>query len=868
MSTEEVQWALIQGSWPKDKSYSEYDALAIAHDTVQGNFSAVLTTAFSKDLLTIEPSRLDQGLGPIFTFDTASAPESELARLCVGIAFLHAFIQLNWTGPNLDLSPSSLVTTTSADPFTDEALNQRAIAELAYGGEPAYHLASSPIFLRWALLIFSRSYNHTRSASWWKLRATIIHQCVLDEPTHLPSAFFAELAPLESYISQQNQSDLLGRLVLERGLLHHLFSNDRISADHFVQAARATGLEYELTGALGKRTKFQQTELSQLVLLAESRRRDDHEDSSSETITPSPAPTAPTPIPDTLALNDDTLLEQTEYTSSQPDHSASTSRLSHLSPSSQPPLHPLDQCILLSLCLNIKNTSPAHGLTAEQMMPYVSRVMAHPRNWSVHTMALLLRSRLEATRTRTVERSVLQLQALVDQMPTADSELPERLLYVHDIPLPSKWLLERELAMRFLTIGVVKSALEIFERLEMWEEVVKCWQAMERPEKGIAIVRDLLEGRKEEAERVIAKGKPARRNDRAREAKLWCLLGDLEPEHARTHYERAWAVSGETSGRAMRSLGGYYFARNEYAQAISCLQRAVVINPMLSRAWFILGCAQVRVEAWEGARDSFGRCVAIDEEDGESWSNLASVYLRMGEAEKAVGAPSQSGEEHEDLAASRSSPSPTPKVIPFANKILAFRALQRGLKFSYENWRMWANYMVVAMDVGELAEATRAVTRVVEQRAEKDGAACIDEEVLERLVDAGHGLLPRVVDLFERTLLPRVSSPRMCRAYARLLTWQGRWTDALKAHLDAYRGGVAGQITKSETDVVKWREAVGEVVDVVDILRNFGPRADGSRWLFQARSIVRSFMGKTKDFEEEPEWGQLVGLQEDLKNEI
>jgi tetratricopeptide repeat protein 27 len=220
--------------------------------------------------------------------------------------------------------------------------------------------------------------------------------------------------------------------------------------------------------------------------------------------------------------------------------------------------------------------------------------------------------------------------------------------------------------------------------------------------------------------------------------------------------------------------------------------------------------------------------------------------------------------------------------------MLAFRALRRGLKFSYENWRMWANYMVVAMDVGELAEATRAVTRVVEQRAEKDGAACIDEEVLERLVDAvtrvpfnqppdgntprsmndGHGLLPRVVDLFERTLLPRVSSPRMCRAYARLLTWQGRWADALKAHLDAYRGGVAGQMAKSEADVAKWREAVGEVVDVVDILRNFGPRADGSRWLFQARSIVRSFMGKTKDFEEEPEWSQLVGLQEELKNEV
>jgi tetratricopeptide (TPR) repeat protein len=231
-------------------------------------------------------------------------------------------------------------------------------------------------------------------------------------------------------------------------------------------------------------------------------------------------------------------------------------------------------------------------------------------------------------------------------MPTADSELKERLLYVHDIPLPSKWQLERELALRFLDLGVVKSAMEIFERLEMWEEVVKCWQALERPQKGIAIVRDLLEGRKEESERVLLKGKTAHRNrsDVAREAKLWCILGDLEPENARRHYEHAWAVSKETSGRAMRSLGGYHFSRNEFKEAMVCLRHATKINPMLSRTWFILGCAAVREEVYEQARDAFSRCVAIDEEDGESWSNLASVYLRMGAEGKRIMDPEEEGE--------------------------------------------------------------------------------------------------------------------------------------------------------------------------------------------------------------------------------
>ena len=64
-----------------------------------------------------------------------------------------------------------------------------------------------------------------------------------------------------------------------------------------------------------------------------------------------------------------------------------------------------------------------------------------------------------------------------------------------------------------------------------------------------------------------------------------------------------------------------------------------------------------------------------------------------------------------------------------------------------------------------------------------------------------------------------------------------------------------------------WFEGVEEVVDAVDVLRNFGPRVEGLKWMLQAKSILRTFMGRTRDFEDEAEWKQLEGLQEDLKNE-
>jgi hypothetical protein len=213
---------------------------------------------------------------------------------------------------------------------------------------------------------------------------------------------------------------------------------------------------------------------------------------------------------------------------------------------------------------------------------------------------------------------------------------------------------------------------------------------------------------------------------------------------------------------------------------------------------------------------------------------------------------------------------------------------------------MWSNYMIVAVDVGELSEATRALGRIVEERAEKVGGESVDMDVLERVVDAsikvpsgaegenkgdnpneGAALMKRVEDLFTRTILPRLSSsPRIFRSYARLLLFQNRWKEAIEAHLNAYRCSIISD-PRVETDLERWREAVQEVEDLVDVMRNLGPRADAAlesesgkdkkrkgNWQFQAKSLVRTFMGRTKDnFGEEAEWEKLKELMEELRSD-
>ncbi|KAJ2760909.1 hypothetical protein IWQ57_006185, partial [Coemansia nantahalensis] len=408
---------------------------------------------------------------------------------------------------------------------------------------------------------------------------------------------------------------------------------------YFELAQAASGLRWQMTGAKGKRTRFQRTDVTQLVLLATSARR---------------AGDAHGAVPEALEHNDDILLERVQLADQE-------SELAN-----QADLAMVDKCILLALCLNVQNENPAQGLTSEQMMPFVTRVLDHPGNWSVYTMGLLLRSRLEAGRQRTVERATLQVQTLVDQ---ASRPLPgvseagagERLQYLYALAMPSQWELERELAGMFMELGVVRSALDIYERLQMWDEVVRCYVMLGQTEVAEQVVRRELDTSPDSA-------------------KLWCVLGDLkrDPEM----WLRAWDVSGQRNARAMRSLGGHHFEAGRFADAVECFTRALALNPLVEGSWFVLGCAAMSTAAWRTAADAFLRVVNIDPDNGEAWNNLATVYLRLG---------------------------------PDYQR-RALHALRVAAKFMRDSWRVWSNLMHVSMSLGLLQSAASALGTVIDLR--------------------------------------------------------------------------------------------------------------------------------------------------------
>ncbi|GAA6006816.1 hypothetical protein JCM10207_009105 [Rhodosporidiobolus poonsookiae] len=940
-----------------------------------------LTSPFARSLFALSPpSSPDQQLQAGVRFpQPGTYNEDEL--LAVAVAALHAYAQINWVGPSLDLSPLELFGAPEGakehDGVSEQQLNDWAIDALALAGEPVYHLSKSTAFLALALQLFGlvpspfhpapsssaaemplhattapfvpadAAFPSLPSLPIWRLRAGLMWLKILDEPVPLPSYIAASASSLRHQLPLHAPER--ASLSLSLSLLASLLSRSsphstaQKEATALAQAAASeAGLEWELTGRMGKRTKWQVDEKTQLVVLARDGSPQKEKTEAAEGAETEAAETGveqageAAKIPEVLDLNDDTLLERTEFTA--PAASSLTSETAHLTasgnghdlsaldPSNQPSITSFSQSVLLSLSLATlpAPTSLMHlsadVLSTSQISSFVARVLLDPQNWSVHSMALLLRCRAEAGRTRTVERGVLQMQALVDQLkdgspgeisaissavkPEDAAPARDRLAQFHALALPPAWEMERELAVRYMSLGITKSALEIFTRLELWEEVARCWMSLERPDRGVEIIRELLTGSKTESDDVMnaRKGAGARvfKGGEKREAKLWCTLGELErkPEH----YEKAWEVSNKTSSRAQRSLGAVYWSANEFAKAATALRLALRINPLFPRTWFMLGCCEMRLEEWAGAQEAFGRCVGLDGEDAESWSNLASCHLRRGELEGDADADfDEELDEIEDgvdstglrVKAADEEEKEARVRLPFSRKRAAFQCLRQAIKYSYDSWRMWYNYMVVAVDVGELSEACRALDRMVKMRVSKDGEHAVDLEVLERLVDAvtrgheeaedgaeapavdpnsGKGLLRPVSHLITTTILPHVSnSPRVFLAHARLLLFQGDYAGALDAHLKAYRAAVVGN-TELEHDATKFRDACERVETVVSMLENLGSKdkPDGELvakdWKFQARSLVRTFLGRTKDaFSDEPEYERLKEMLQELR---
>ncbi|KAI8505525.1 Tetratricopeptide repeat domain 27 [Branchiostoma belcheri] len=459
-------------------------------------------------------------------------------------------------------------------------------------------------------------------------------------------------------------------------------------------------------GAMGKRTRFQQGEKAQLVLQV-------HREGGCQLEQPDKGVAL---TPKDVALDDDTLLNQMKLT--DPD------QLEVIDISS------VEQALVLGLCINRKRNCPKDKLTEEEYL------LDQPRDWSVQTAALLLRCRGEKTSSRKVERSMMQLQSLVDQYKSLTPPAQVRLGLVYSVALPPRWIMERELAQLLVSLGALsKVAINRNpppqrELAQLLRELAQLLVSLGALSSALDILLRLHMYQK--AEQLIQDQLAVQETPT-----LYCLLGDVRGE--KQHYEKAWELSNHRSARAQRSLGWANFKEEKFSEAISCFEKSVEINGLQNAVWFALGCAGMSAQRYDVSARGFSRCVLIDYDNFEAWNNLATSYIRLNQKQK------------------------------------AFRALKESLRCNFEHWKIWENYLLVCTDLGEFEELVTGYHRMLDL---KDKHA--DVQVLQVLVDAvsqdlqdnsgrpASRLRGKAVELFGRLTSKVTNNAQIWRLYARL----------------------------------------------------------------------------------------------------
>lgn len=855
-------------------------------------------------------------LGLLFPFRTEEegTPIKETLQYRVhlfwalAVASLNAFVQSNITGPPLAYKPSEILFTkdVSGDAASVRKIQQDLIASLSLDGIAAYKLTPNIELLCLAdtILINPIFQKFIPLSTWARLRTSFTYQRLLSEPApSLQTTIYDDLKDVEKLVMDSGKEtaipDLHSTFLLERAAVHTHHGLDKQARADLDQATAERKFEFALTGLMGKRTKFQEKDTSQLLVLAKSAGTD-----LKATSTEAAGPKA-------LDLNDDTLHETIQFTEKVAsmdiqDESKLPASLARLEPANQPLLEPLDSVILLSLAESIKNTNPADGITREQTIPYAERVIkGGSSNWQVYTHALLVRSRMEGYKTRTMERGLLQLQALVDQViaetsgqATTDADTGEkvtaflpgakegesapvedRLRYVFALSSPSRWELEAELASRWVHIGGLRSALDIYERLEMWAEAALCYASTDKEDKARRMIRRQLfhatNGDDATADLDSESWEGAPRDPPPAEApRFYCILGDLDNDLAM--YEKAWEVSGKRYARAQRTLGQRYISERNYEKAVEAYELAIKCNALNHPAWFALGCAYLELLQFKNAVEAFSRCVQLDESDAEAWSNMGASLLHL--------RPKTKTAEEEAIEG---------KVTSHPRSD-ALKAFKRAATLKHDNYRIWVNVLVVAASTTppSYSDIVTAQRRICEIRGATDGEKCVDDEVLDALIkhlvqskpDSGLDLsapgLPRMTnELVEKHIKPLITfSPKLWAVLATLYMHSGRPTSALECHEKAWRA-VTSQPKWEDQDEKVWDAVAQQTIDLVDAYETLGPRerteglAAGSGelvakdWKFKARSAIRSVMGKGKEaWEDSKSWELLTERMEELKS--
>merc|ERR1711936_87271 len=615
----------------------------------------------------------------------------------IGVAALQTFLSINWLGDKLGVELAQLL------PFTS-SLNIPLFVDhvLVEDGEGHVPNVSLPILLVCAKIILVRlrsHFSHLFSQRFWSLRCCSLEAKVLEERSDLLHRETQALVD-ETISMSWNGEDMLHSLFLLEAAAHQVHYYKVKEAEQLVnEAADLAGFNLAESGALGKRTKYQEKDVAQFTLELNLKVEDNKTEEVDRAL-----------LVRDVRLEDDLRLDKIAFKEDRPDRTAS--------------LNALQQAVLASMFgLKLRSLPTMDALTQEEIAPYLAPLLEHPRAWALHASALLARSQLESNAGRTVERALAQVESVVENLRLQDCFQPARLAFVHVSHLPPVWEVERLLGKMMVGLGQVKSALDIYLKLELWEEVIACYTHLQLRHKAAEIIQA----------RLAVEETP----------RLWCLLGDATDDL--DCYYKALELSKDKSARAYRSIGFHYYAHKDYATCVQYFEKSLERSSFQPITVLRLAYAAMELENWELGAKSYRSYCAMEQDSFEAWNNLARCYVDLKQKER------------------------------------AWKVLQEAVRCDFENWKIWDNMMVIAVDIGVFDDTIRAYNRIIDLKKTH-----VDKDVLGILVKAVNGdvedcsgqgsskLRPELQKLLARITVASPREPAPWHLYGDLLSASGK----------------------------------------------------------------------------------------------
>lgn len=596
-------------------------------------------------------------------------PESKDLNLLYSILALQEYFRQNWLGPR---SPFP-------HPFFDyikAKTNGKTLLSLVIDGEYPYRLTKQPELLIFALdQLEVLQKDSDRFTTWWYLRALYLHQRIVDCAS--PTLRSKIISTLKTEICQV----FTAQEALEAANLAQECEDEKLAQFYLDESARLAGIKHSFIGKLGRRTIHQTFDVYQLTVSIDKFEEQEISDcctvestccaaeSTRGTVESScciaeSSSAACSAQPKNVALNDDMLRETVTFTEEE-------------TPGKEKQVRHLDLAILLANARQFWRFHARDTEINEKVDALIQKVLEAPNSWQIYSAGLFWRSKLEADRGRTMERACLQFKALAEQVDYVSADSFDRFDWSFAVYFPTEWDCDREQGLLFAGLGAFKTALEIFERREMFEEAVQCLLNLGRIEDAENIVVGQLEKLPEDARLICVLGDIKRA---VWEGKIESNAGDKDEAFkiVEETYQRAWSISGNRLAKAQRALGSVYYLIADYAKVRACMAKAVAINPLFESSWFLLGFASVQLEDYEGALRAFTRLINLNQDNPEAWKNIANCQVKLGKLDE------------------------------------AHRALAQVTRLQFEVADGWLSLFSVSLSIGEPLDAIRSLRRYIE----------------------------------------------------------------------------------------------------------------------------------------------------------